>query len=165
MGEDLLVYTYWSKRIRQDLRHELTHAMLHSVIKEVTQWLDEGLAEYFELRPELEGINVEHVRRLNRDWSVPGNGPNLAKLEELTLIDDMQPQHYREAWAWVHLMLHSTPEARTELLSYLQQLRGSRHPGALSPRLAKIFADPSKSLREHIGALAQSLPRESESPR
>ncbi|MFM7149127.1 MAG: hypothetical protein ACKO23_04720, partial [Gemmataceae bacterium] len=42
--EDLLVFTYWGKRIRQDLRHELTHALLHSVIKDVPLWLDEGLA-------------------------------------------------------------------------------------------------------------------------
>jgi hypothetical protein len=160
LGEDLLVYTYWSKRIRQDLRHELTHALLHSVIKEVPQWLDEGLAEYFELRPELAGVNAEHVRRLQRDWSVPGNEPNLTKLEELTLIDDMHPQHYREAWAWVHLMLHSTPEARTELLSYLQQLRGSRHPGPFAPRVAKHFPDPAKALRGHIAALAFPAPGE-----
>src|SRR5262249_50738739 len=28
-AEDLLVYTFWGDRIRQDLRHELTHALLH----------------------------------------------------------------------------------------------------------------------------------------
>ena len=48
-GDDLLVYTFWGERIRQDLRHELTHALLHSVLKDVPLWLDEGLAEYFEL--------------------------------------------------------------------------------------------------------------------
>ena len=47
--EDLLVYTYWGDRIQQDLRHELTHALLHSVLKDVPLWLDEGLAEYFEM--------------------------------------------------------------------------------------------------------------------
>ena len=49
--EDLMVYTYWGERIHQDLRHELTHALLHSVLKNVPIWLDEGLAEYFELPP------------------------------------------------------------------------------------------------------------------
>jgi hypothetical protein len=62
--EDLLVYTYWGDRIRQDLRHELTHALLHSVIKDVPLWLDEGLAEYFELPPENQGINAVHVQHL-----------------------------------------------------------------------------------------------------
>ena len=56
--EDLLVYTYWGDRIQQDLRHELTHALLHSVLKDVPLWLDEGLAEYFELPPaSWKGVN------------------------------------------------------------------------------------------------------------
>ena len=48
-SEDLLIYTYWGERVQQDLRHELTHALLHSVLKDVPLWLDEGLAEYYEL--------------------------------------------------------------------------------------------------------------------
>src|SRR5947209_377278 len=51
-AEDLLVYTYWGDRIQEDLRHELTHALLHSVLRDVPLWLDEGLAEYFELPAE-----------------------------------------------------------------------------------------------------------------
>src|SRR5262249_5904669 len=64
--EDLLVYTYWGERIRQDLRHELTHALLHSVIRDVPLWLDEGLAEFFELPPETRGLNRAHLERLQQ---------------------------------------------------------------------------------------------------
>ncbi|HEX5272955.1 MAG TPA: hypothetical protein VFW33_20805, partial [Gemmataceae bacterium] len=46
---ELLVFTFRSTRISLDLRHELTHALLHSVLKDVPLWLDEGLAEYYEL--------------------------------------------------------------------------------------------------------------------
>jgi hypothetical protein len=165
VSEEMMVYTYWSKRIKQDLRHELTHAMLHSVIKEVPIWLDEGLAEYFELRPEMEGVNAEHVRRLVHDWSVPGNEPDLAKLEAISEIADMTPQRYRESWAWVHLLLHSSPEAKTVLLSYLQQLRGVRHPGPLLPKVQKLHDDPKQALRDHLRNLAAKLPREGEAGR
>ncbi len=46
---ELAVYTYWGKRIQEDLRHEYTHGLLHACLKEVPLWLDEGLAEYFEI--------------------------------------------------------------------------------------------------------------------
>jgi hypothetical protein len=159
-AEDLLVFTYWGERIRQDLRHELTHALLHSVIREVPLWLDEGLAEYFELPREQNGINFAHVELLRRGLINGTYKPDLARLEGLRQVDDMNPAEYREAWSWVHLMLHSKPEARTALLSYLQQLRGNRHPGTLRSRLEKVFADPEKALSDHLTALERALPRE-----
>ena len=57
--------------------------------------------------------------------------PDLAKLEKLTLVSQMERPQYREAWAWVHFMLHSKPESKAVLLSYLQQLRtqGSSNSG------------------------------------
>lgn len=158
LTEDLLIYTYWSKRIRQDLRHELTHALLHSVIKEVPQWLDEGIAEYFELRPELEGVNPDHVRRLRRELASGEVRPDIARLESLTQVEQMKTPQYRESWAWVHLMLRGKPEARTVLLSYLQQLRGTRHPGPLLPRLEKVVPDPVPALGEHLAQLERNLP-------
>src|SRR5207237_9102591 len=60
-GEDLLVYTYWGDRIQQDLRHELTHALLHCVLKDVPLWLDEGLAEFFEVPPAWNRVNLQPV--------------------------------------------------------------------------------------------------------
>jgi hypothetical protein len=151
--EELLVYTYWGKRIRQDLRHELTHGLLHSVIRDVPLWLDEGLAEYFELPPEQQGVNMGHVRKLRQDADNGSDKLNLARLEGLDKVAQMNPAEYREAWAWVHLMLRSTPEARTVLLSYLQQLRGKRHPGPLEPKLAQVFPALEDSLLEHLARL------------
>ena len=62
--QDLMVYTYWGERIQQDLRHELTHAMLHSTLKGVPIWLDEGLAEYFEVPASQNGVNQKHLEPL-----------------------------------------------------------------------------------------------------
>ena len=159
-GEDLIVYTYWSDRIRQDLRHELTHALLHSVIHEVPLWLDEGLAEYFELPPEKKCVNADHVDLLRRGIASGAYKPNLARLEGLKQVDEMNPAEYREAWAWVHLMLHSDAEAKTALLSYLQQLRGTRAPGALAEKIDRVFPDANKTLTDHLASLEARVARE-----
>jgi hypothetical protein len=158
-AEDLHVYTYWSNRIRQDLRHELTHGLLHSVIKEVPQWLDEGLAEYFENPPEQNGINPSHVQLLRKSLSTNTYKLSLSRLEGLKEVNDMGPAEYREAWAWVHLMLRSRPEAKTVLLSYLQQLRGKRHPGLLGPKLARVYETMDESLVEHLVSLENEAER------
>jgi hypothetical protein len=160
MGEELLVFTYDSKRLMQDLRHELTHALLHSVIKEVPQWLDEGLAEYFELPPAREGVNPEHVERLKSDLANRRARLSLSRLEKLTQVHQMHPAEYRESWAWAYLMLRGNkPEAKTMLLQYLQQLRTGRHPGDLAPRLEKVFNSPEEALTALLNRLDADLAR------
>ena len=145
-SEDLLVYTFWGSRVNQDLRHELTHALLHSVLKDVPLWLDEGLAEFFEIPPSWHGTNPNHLRELRQ----PGTRFDLARLETLTDVNQMSPAEYREAWAWTHLMLRSTPQARQALLAYLQELRTSSQPGPLRPRLAATFQPPESALYQHL---------------
>jgi hypothetical protein len=152
--EDLFVFTFWNERIVQDLRHELTHALLHSVIKNVPLWLDEGLAENFELPAEHRTINAEHVTNLAREMST--RPPDLPRLEALVDVDRMGRPEYREAWAWVHLMLHTRPEAKKVLLSYLQDLRRTRTPGPLAPRLAAVFPSLDQVFREHVAQMEAS---------
>ncbi len=151
-GEQLLVYTYWGDRINQDLRHELTHALLHSVLKDVPIWLDEGLAEYYELAPGWKGINYQHLALLRRGANGPFR-PDLARLEQLSKVEQMTPAEYRESWAWVHLMLHSRPEARRVLIGYLRELRTNPQPGVLRPRLAQVFLALEDTLQAHLAQL------------
>jgi hypothetical protein len=161
-AEDLLVYTYWGKRIQQDLRHELTHALLHSVIRNVPLWLDEGLAEYFELPPEQKGLNPAHIYHLTHDGD-PILHPDLERLEKMTEVAQMNRPEYREAWAWVHLLLHSTPEAKAALTGYLQQLHDNRNPGPLAPKLANAFASPpDEAFTSHLSRLAAVTPSQAE---
>jgi Protein of unknown function (DUF1570) len=149
-NEDLLVYTYWGHRIHQDLRHELTHAILHSALKDVPLWLDEGLAEYFEVPPGWDGANLQHVEQLRQP---PGPKFDLDRLEKLTDVQQMSPMEYRESWAWVHLMLRSTPQAKQALISYLQELRSNPQPGPLRPRLATAFLSLEAALERHLADL------------
>jgi hypothetical protein len=146
---ELLVFTFWGDHLRQDLRHELTHALLNSVLKEVPLWLDEGLAEYYELPPERDGVNPLHVDALVRG----GVGPDLAALERLEQVQQMGRAQYQEAWAWVHFMLRGSPQGRAVLLAYLQQLRDPMPPGPLLPRLREVYPAPDVALARHVARL------------
>jgi hypothetical protein len=149
---ELVVYTFWSDRIQLDLRHELTHALLHSVLKDVPLWLDEGLAEYYELPPSWHGFNRKHVQVM-RDKGVH---PDLARLEQLSEVEDMDSDRYREAWAWVYLMLRGNPRAKEVLLAYLQQLRTKTNPGPLQPRLAEALPALDDTLDRLLAQLADN---------
>lgn len=150
--DDLVVYTFWAKneRLQQDLRHELTHALLHSVLREVPMWLDEGLAEYFELPPDNQGVNASHVEYFRRAIHDGKFKPDLARLESLTKVTEMNSPEYRESWAWVQLLLRSTPEAKKVLRNYLAQLKTNPNPGSLAARLAEVFPSPEEALKKQL---------------
>jgi hypothetical protein len=143
---ELLVFTFWGDHLRQDLRHELTHALVNSVLKEVPLWLDEGLAEYYELAPDRDGMNALHVDAFRRGEVAP----DLAALERLDQVAQMGRAQYQESWAWVHLMLRGSPPGRQVLLNHLQQLRGPDPAGPLLPRLRAVYPDPTAALVQHL---------------
>ncbi len=156
-SEDLLVYTFWGDRVRQDLRHELTHALLHSVLKDVPLWLDEGLAEFFEVPSDWQGVHYPHLDQVRLVAHEPLQ-PDLAQLEKLSQVQQMTPREYREAWGWVHLLLRGKPEGKAVLLNYLQQLRTNPAPGPLGPQLAAVYPAPHEALEQHLAGL-QNGPR------
>ncbi|MCS7046443.1 MAG: DUF1570 domain-containing protein [Gemmataceae bacterium] len=162
--EDLIVYTYWGDRIQQDLRHELTHALLHSVLKDVPLWLDEGLAEFFEMPPSWNGVNYQHLEALRRGPGGPAKC-DLERLEKLSDVNQMSPSEYREAWAWTHLLLRSTPQAKQVLLQYLQDLRSTPRPGPLKPRLEQVFLNLEDALQRHLADLDLVRPAATATPR
>ena len=147
--DDLLVFTWWSDDIRKDLRHELTHGILHSCLKDVPLWLDEGLAELYELPPEVNGISSAHIDLIRKG---PFR-PDLAKLEQFSEVKQMQRPEYREAWAWAHFMLRGKPENKAVLLSYLQQLRSPTPPTPVLPKLKEVQSSPNEGLAEHLARL------------
>ena len=60
------IFAHRGPELEIDLRHEATHALLHAALPNIPLWLDEGLAEYFELpqirraaaRPYVEAIQA-----------------------------------------------------------------------------------------------------------
>jgi hypothetical protein len=147
--DQLKIYTWMGDHIATDLRHELTHALLHGVLKDVPIWLDEGLAGYFELPPEQQGVNPQHLDTLLHT----AFRPDLARLEKLKQVGEMQKPEYREAWAWVYLMLRSGPGAKKVLHQYLQALRTDPNPGPLLPRLCEVVPDPEQALVDHLATV------------
>jgi hypothetical protein len=102
-------------------------------------------------------INVAHLEQVRQEDFRP-NLPNLeqiSRLEQMGQAQQMTPAEYREAWAWVHLMLRSRPEAKAVLLKYLQQLRTTATPGPLRPRLAEVFPSPEEALEKHLAQIGQ----------
>lgn len=151
--EKLAVYTFWGERIREDLRHEYTHGLLHASLKTVPLWLDEGLAEYFEVPGSEPGtVNNEYAVRLARAVQ-SGWRPDIRRLERLEKVEQMHRADYRESWAWVHFMLHSTPDGRQVLLDYLQELRETEHPSELSTSLVAALPEADARFLNYVATL------------
>jgi hypothetical protein len=149
----LEVYAHWSDRVAEDLRHEVAHGYLHAAVPAIPLWLDEGLAEYFEVPRGHSGLNRPHLMLLADMTEHNGWKPKLANLEALESAGDMQQIHYAEAWAWVHFLLNSTPERRELLTSYLALLRENGSADPLSARLAAQHIQPQRTLAEYLLAL------------
>ena len=150
---ELAVYTYWGERIQEDLRHEYTHGILHACLKNVPLWLDEGLAEYFEVAsPEPAPLNREHTDELAVALA-NGWRPDMRRLEHIEKFEQMQRIDYQESWAWVYFLLHSTPEVREALLSYVQELRSVSKPAALSRRIEEVQPQVAERFLSYLATL------------
>ena len=155
-SKELAVYTFWGEKIQEDLRHEYTHGVLHASLQDVPLWLDEGLAEYFEVAGRPAGLNREYATRLASDFA-RGWRPNLERLESLEAVNDMQKADYQEAWAWIHFLLHHSDDSRDVLLSYLRELRSDGKPGPLSTRLRTAIPQADERFAVHAASLSSGL--------
>ncbi len=148
----LAVYAHWGDRVAEDLRHEVAHGYLHSVVARIPLWLDEGLAEYFEVYRGGNGVNGAHLADLNLylggAWQA-----DLERLESLTDVEELTQEDYAESWAWVHWLLE-TPERRQTLRGYLQAVRRDGDAAPLSRVLRQQVPTPELSLAEHVRRLA-----------
>ena len=149
----LSVYTYWGDRVAEDLRHEVSHAYLHAVVPNLPMWLDEGLAEYFELPHGSHGLNRPHLDILSRKRADGTWRPNLKRLETLRKTGDMTQLDYAESWAWVHMALETTSQRRRFLHDYLDRLRQQGTAPGLSTLLPQVDNDPQQALTEHLRSL------------
>ena len=129
------VYRHWG--YETDLRHESTHAFLHGTLPFVPMWLDEGLAEYFEVTHEQRASHNPHLGELKRRLLV-GWRPDLKRLESKERLENMDAADYRESWAWAHFMLHGPTEVRQVLADYLFDVEQGNPAGLLGDRLSKL---------------------------
>ncbi|MCR4413630.1 MAG: DUF1570 domain-containing protein [Thermoguttaceae bacterium] len=131
-----------------DLRHECTHALLHAALPAVPLWLDEGLAEYYETAREQRATGGSH--RSAVCWSARlGTLPRLAELEKKRELQEMGRGEYRFAWAWVHFMLHDSPELRKQLVEYLSDLRDGQAFDTLGQRIEARIPSAQERFTSH----------------
>lgn len=144
-----MVFAYRSVDFETDVRHESTHALLHAALPVVPLWVDEGLAEYFETARTRRAYDSPHLSRIR--WSARfAQVPDIEQLEGISNLADMGVDEYREAWAWVHFMLHGPAEAHEELVSFLAAINARTPPGTLSQRLQSKMPDLTERFLDHF---------------
>lgn len=119
----LMVLAHWHDGLGEDLRHELIHGYLHAEFNWLPLWLDEGLAEYFELSPGETNVHQRHVSHLAKAFRDGLWQPNLERLEAFTESSNFGETQYAESWLWIHFLLNSSPERAELLRSYVLELR------------------------------------------
>jgi hypothetical protein len=149
----LNVYAYWGPRVGDDLRHEVTHGYLHSVIPNLPIWLDEGLAEYFEIKRGKQGLNGPHIYSLSNrmrrlDWR-----PDLARLEALQEATEMNQLDYAESWLWVHFLLSGDEQTRKIVQNQMKQLIRLGVAEPMAESLAESIPDCESKLISHLRRL------------
>ena len=144
-----MVFAYFSRQFDIDVRHECTHALLHASLPMVPLWLDEGLAEYFEVSPSERAYANPHLSSIR--WYVRlGISPRLENLESKGDISELGGSEYRNAWAWTHFMLHGPPEAHDELVRFLTDIQASTPPGLMSRRLQQRVPNLQRHFMTHF---------------
>ena len=144
-----MVFAHQGTDFEIDVRHESTHALLHASFETVPLWLDEGIAEYFEVpkgKRASENPHLTTIRALLRQ----GTSPRLEALEEISDLKNMGRDEYRDAWAWVHFMIHGPREAHAELISYLEEAQSGGEKEKLSARLRRRVPDLERRMAEHF---------------
>lgn len=149
----LTVFAHWGDRVAEDLRHEVAHGYLHAVTPNLPLWLDEGLAECFEVPRGSDGFHVDHAAKLLDLIETASWRPDLARLERLHSITDMTQKDYAEAWLWVHFLLHTTRQRRVLLQHHLSLLRENGQ----SPPLSAAIWQTSETVDDELIAYLRSI--------
>jgi hypothetical protein len=151
----LSVYAQWGDRMAEDLRHEVTHGYLHAAAPNVPQWIDEGLAKYFEVPCERRGLNKTMLDTLLKQIEQGRLQPDLRRLEQFPSSYNMTHEDYAESWAWAHFLIESRPETLDVLRGYLAELCRDGFAVPISARL-KAMPRSDAALVEHIKDLSKS---------
>lgn len=146
----LTVYAHWNERVAEDLRHEVAHGYLHAAVPGLPLWLDEGLAEFFELGDGGRGLHAGHIVLLRSEYAAGRWRPDLARLESMRSAADMRQVDYAEAWLCVHFMLNSSDSTRDLLMKRLSDLRHGATATSLSAELHRQSPDLKAAVLRHL---------------
>ena len=150
-----MLFAHRHAELATDLRHETVHAILNEGTGPLPLWLDEGLAEYFEVPAAARWSGHSHlptIRALNDEkaWT------DLPALESIQEVAGMSSDNYQDAWSWVHFLLHRRNSTRRLFVEHLQSLRAGRPVAPLSRTVAKQIPNWRSEFSDHFQRLAPS---------
>lgn len=143
------IYAYRHRGMETDVRHETTHALLRNALPYIPLWLDEGLAEYFEVSAKRRDQGNGHLAELR--WAMRvGWKPQLTRLEAKRGFLEMEAPEYRDSWGMIHFLIHGPPEIRQVFLDYLQEIEAGGVPDPLSETLKEAAPDYEQEVVRHL---------------
>ena len=149
----LAVYAHWSDRVAEDLRHEVAHGYFHSVTPGLPLWVDEGLAEFFEVPRGMNGLNRPHVELLSDmkehdDWK-----PNLTRVEKLTDAAEMEQRE--SMWSRGHgCISYCTPaRAACDVDGLFGGYACEGFGGTVIVRAGRVASGPEEPLTQYLATL------------
>jgi len=147
-----MLFAHWHNDVKVDIRHEVVHGLLNSQSSPLPLWLDEGLAEYFEVIEQNRMYSNPHLSQVFNCTQLD-YVPALEDLERLTTIEQLGADQYRDSWAWVHFLLHRRAETRQLLVQHLTQIRTASSTVPLSRLVSTSIPNWRSEFKEHFRAL------------
>jgi Protein of unknown function (DUF1570) len=148
-----IVFAYRNTEMLVDLRHECTHALLHDRLPSLPLWMDEGIAEFFEVKADSNYYHPSHAEAIR--WQTRlGHVPNIADLEKLDDVANMSSDDYRDAWAWIHFLMNNNSVSRESLLSYLRDMERGHTAGLFSHRMQRAIPNWRDAFIEYFQRLS-----------
>lgn len=147
-----MLFTHWHEDVGTDLRHEVTHALLNSGEQSLPLWIDEGLAEYFEVLSQDRFLGNPYMAEVI-SRSKQGFVPSIERLEAIDDLAEFSDSHYRDSWSWLHFLLHRDSKTRSLVSDYVRRNRHGDPQLPLSRLLTEILPNANQEYREHFESL------------
>lgn len=144
-----MLFAYWHADLMEDLRHEVVHALVNNGGHSPPIWLDEGIAEYFEVPAGQRFTGSPHLPAIVAKCK-GATPPTLAGLAKLKTMAEFTEGYYRDSWAWVHFLLHRDRPLRRQLVRYLADLRSGAPTQPLEKQLVRTCPDLHEQFVAHF---------------
>ncbi len=135
----------------EDLRHEVCHALLHLSVPNLPVWIDEGIAEYYEVPDDSEALHPVHGSRIA--WLVRlGHAPSLKAMEQDSFDPGSSTGSYGDAWGWIHFLMTHSEVSRRVLVDHLAAMHAGDDRSTLHQRLERSLGNPRLAFLRHYQA-------------
>jgi tetratricopeptide (TPR) repeat protein len=136
LSDDVTYIAMSVERSRRGVFHEYTHFLIANTIGVVPPWLNEGLAEFYQMyqddggRAAIIRPSFGHLRLLQRTPLMP--------LSELLAVDQDSPHYnegdrrgifYAQSWALVHYLAVGSASRAGQLSDYIDRVERGTPPG------------------------------------